>query len=117
MSCSLLYLLDKNPFINAVVELLNMIPTVDDHVRYYRQQAAILDAYCAELMAIDLIKFQNETAAYHKALHSLSSASSDQEVNVALRRAIGQLNIPLPYDANQSFDNFMANRNNKLIFK
>lgn len=117
MSCSLLYLLDKNPFINAVVELLNMIPTVDDHIRYYRQQAAILEAYCAELMSIDLKKFQNEVASYHNALKGLSSVHTDQELNSLLRRAMTQLAIPMPYDTNQSFDSFMTNRNNKLIFR
>lgn len=117
MSCSLLYLLDKNSIINAVVELLNKIPTVSNHVRYYRQQAALLESYCAELMSIDLDKFRAEIQCIQKATASIINARTENELNYALRVAVKEMNISLPYDESVGFDTFMGNRNNTLVFK
>ncbi len=117
LSCSLLYILDKNPLINAVVRFLNNIPTVDDHINYYRQQAAILEVYCAELMQIDFERFQRETALINKTVSGIIKAKSDTELNSELQSAIRQLQIVLPFDDTQGFDKFMSNRNNTLVFR
>ncbi|MDE6561613.1 MAG: hypothetical protein K2K75_09545 [Muribaculaceae bacterium] len=117
LSCSLLYLLDKNPIINAVVEFLNNIPTVDDHVRYFKQQAVLLDAYCAELMNIDFEKYKREVNAIKNAVSGIINAKNDCELNLQLHQTIRQLNIVLPYDKSQGFDKFMGNRNNTLVFR
>ncbi|WP_289198801.1 hypothetical protein, partial [Bacteroides acidifaciens] len=85
LSCSLLYLLDRNSTVNKIIQVLNSIPTVDDIVVYYRTQARLLEEYCAKLMNIDLAAFQKEAQSYSEAISILEDAANEQELNFALR--------------------------------
>lgn len=116
MSCSLLYLLDRNPIINRIVQALNSIPTVDDIVVYYRMQAQLLDQYCAKLMDIDLITFQKETKFYNEAVTSLENANSQQELNLTLKSIYKELKITSPIGCHADMDSFMADKEAKLKF-
>lgn len=116
MSCSLLYLMDRNPVVNKIVQILNKIPTIDDFVVYYRMQARLLEEYCAKLMDIDLDKFKKEIASYRDAVSFLENASSQQELNLALRTVCSQLDIKSPLGNHKDMDSFMADSNSKLCF-
>lgn len=116
LSCSLLYLLDKNSAVNKIVQVLNSIPTVDDIVAYYRVQARLLEEYCAKLMDIDLDTFKKETRSFGEAVFVLESANNQQELNFALRTVYKRLNIDLPIGSHKDMDSFMADPDSKLRF-
>lgn len=116
MSCSLLYLLDKNPAVNAIVKVLNSIPTIDDIAVYYQTQARLLEEYCAKLMNIDLTAFQKETQSYCEAVFILENANNEQELNFALRTIYKRLEIDSPIGSHADINSFMADKNSKLKF-
>lgn len=116
LSCSLLYLLDRNSAVNKIVQVLNSIPTVDDIVVYYRTQARLLDEYCAKLMNIDLVAFQEEAQSYSDAVYILDNANNEQELNFALRTVCKRLNINSPIGSHENMNSFMADPNSKLKF-
>lgn len=116
LSCSLLYLLDKNSAVNKIVQVLNSIPTVDDIVVYYRTQAQLLEEYCAKLMDIDLTTFQKEAQSYNEAVSILDDASNEQELNLALKIVCKRLKIDSPIGLYKDMNSFMAAPNSKLKF-
>lgn len=116
LSCSLLYLLDRNSAVNKIVQVLNSIPTVDDSVIYHRTQAQLLEEYCAKLMGIDLATFQKETQSYNDAVYTLENANNEQELNFALRTVCKRLEINSPIGNHKNMDSFMADPNSKLKF-
>lgn len=116
LSCSLLYLLDRNSAVNKIVQVLNSIPTVDDIVVYYRTQARLLEEYCAKLMNIDLTTFQKEAQSYSEAVSILEDAANEQELNFALRTVCKRLEINSPIGNHKDMDSFMADPNSKLKF-
>ncbi len=116
LSCSLLYLLDRNSTVNKIVQVLNSIPTVDDVVVYYQTQARLLEEYCAKLMDIDLAVFQKETQSYSEAVSILENATNQQELNSALQTVYEKLDIKLPFGEHKGMGPFMADPNSKLIF-
>lgn len=116
LSCSLLYLLDRNSTVNQIVQVLNSIPTIDDTVVYYRAQALLLEEYCAKLMDIDLATFQKEAQSYSEAVFTLENANNEQELNFALRTVCKRLEINSPIDCHNNMNSFMADPNSKLKF-
>ena len=116
LSCSLLYLLDRNSAVNKIVQILNSIPTVDDIVVYYRTQARLLEEYCAKLMDIDLATFQKETQSYNEAVSILESANNQQELNCALWTVYKRFEINSPIGNHKDINSFMADPNSKLKF-
>lgn len=99
MSCSLLYMLDNNKAINWIVSILNKIPSVDKAVRYYREQAILLEKYSADLFSIDLDTFKKEISTIHNAVKSLSSDLSSDTLNKCLLIVYKQLGLELPWQA------------------
>ncbi|KGN80012.1 hypothetical protein HQ35_06620 [Porphyromonas cangingivalis] len=116
MSCSLLYLLDSNPAVNKIVQVLNSIPTADSIVGYYNLQAQLLEEYCAKLMDIDVAEFKKETRLYSEAVFILENASNQQDLNTALRMIYERLEITSPLGSYRDMDSFMADPNSKLKF-
>lgn len=116
MSCSLLYLLDKNSAINKIVKILNSIPTIDDIVVYYRMQAQLLEEYCAKLMDIDLESFKKETESYNNAIIALENVSNQNELNCILKNIYIKMGFNSPYGNYKNMDEFMGDENAKLKF-
>ncbi len=117
MSCSLLYLLDRNSVVNKIVQLLNSIPTIDDIVVYYRKQAQLLEEYCAKLMDIDLEKFKKEVESYRDAVFIIENANNQKELNFALRTVYKKLDIASPFGHHKDIASFMSDPNSKLKFQ
>lgn len=116
LSCSLLYLLDRNSAVNKIVQVLNSIPTVDDIVVYYRTQAQLLEQYCAKLMDIDVATFKKETTAYREAVFIIENANNQQELNFALRTVYKKLKLNSPIGEYADMNSFMTDPNSKLKF-
>ena len=116
LSCSLLYLLDRNYAVNKIVQVLNSIPTIDDIIVYYRMQARLLEEYCAKLMDIDLAAFQKEVHFYSEAVADLENADSQQELNFALQTLCKKMELISPIGNHKDMDSFMADPDSKLKF-
>lgn len=95
MSCSLLYLLDNNKAVNWIVSIINKIPSVDKAVIYYREQAILLERYCADLFSIDLDTFKKETSTIHNAVKTLSMNMNTETLNSTLLNIYQQLGLEL----------------------
>lgn len=119
MSCSLLYILDRNETVQKLVKFLDNLPTIEGDIQYFRQQAAYFEQYAAELMRIDLSQFQKETAVYTHVADTLSAAATEEELNTVLKNAMTALGIPLPWSksGHDSFDSFMKDKNARLVFE
>lgn len=117
LSCSLLYLLDRNTTINKIVEFLNSIPSADNIVSYHRMQAQLLEEYCAKLMAIDLPRFKKETQAFNRAVSELENVTNQQELSFVLKNICERMEIKLPYGEHKDIHSFMADPHAKLIFR
>ena len=97
MSCSLLYILDNNKAINWIVSVLNKIPSVDNAVIYYREQAILLERYSADLFSIDLDTFKKEIATIHESVKVLSVNMDSNKLNITLLNIYTQLGLELPW--------------------
>lgn len=119
MSCSLLYLLDNNKAINWIVSLLNKIPTVDNIVMYYKEQAILLEKYSADLFSIDLDSFKREIYTIHSAVKSLSIEMSSDALNICLMNIYRQLGLELPWQSlsYKNEDDFWTDREGTWEFK
>ncbi len=117
VSCTLLYFLDRSSVINKIVNMLNKIPTLEDNVRYFQEQALLFERYAAELMKIDLEKFKQETSAYNRIASQINENTSDEELNFILRRSLKQLGIKMSWEkSHDSFDSFMSDKKSKMVF-
>lgn len=116
LSCSFLYFLDNSAIVNKIVEILNKIPTMESVVLYYRQQAALLEEYLAKWQDIDLAKFKREVDMYNDAVVRLENCNSIKETNSQLLSIYNQIGIDIPW-GNRSFDDFMNDKNARLVFK
>lgn len=67
-----------------------------------------------ELMQIDFEKFRKETMEFSSVAKQLENAESEQEINNILKDAYKQLHIKLPWEGD--FDEFMSDKNNRLVF-
>lgn len=118
LSCSLLYLLDRDSRVARIVNILNSIPTVDDVVNYYKLQAQLLEDYCAKLMDIDIDSFRDEIDSFYYALSAITPETSQPALNESLKSAMEQLGIVCPYGKYASFSDFMESSDStQLTFK
>ncbi len=74
-----------------------------------------LTEYMAKLEQIDAEQFARETENYNKLASSIEGISDEKSLNSALLIYFNTYNLPLPWDGD--FDDFMQDKNNKLVFK
>lgn len=111
ISCTLLVCLDRSKFMNALIDMLNAIPT---EVNNYREVADALERLAAKLENIDIAKFREDTARYQNLSEKIAKSGSEAEINDLLLSAYEVFDIRIPWTGD--FDSFMGNRNNKLVF-
>lgn len=117
MSCSLLYLLDRNETINKIVRQLDKLPTIENYIAYAKEQARLLEEHAAKVYNLDVVRFRTESSMIAKALENISSEMNDLELTIALKDTYVSLNLLLPWGENTSFNDFMQDRNQILTFK
>lgn len=117
MSCTLLYFLDRSELMNKLFHALDGLHTIETEINYYRQQAVYFEKYAAELEKIDLAQFQKETAFYGQISNDLEAAKTEQELNEILKNALKRANILIPWNGYESFDQFMRDKNSRLVFE
>lgn len=117
ISCTLIYFIDKWELaqkIYAFLKNIDMVP-LGDYAEYMKQQVAYYHAYVAELLKIDVEALNHETQKYQQILDILESDEPIHEINIRLKAAMLKLSIELPWEGD--FSSFMANKNNRLVFK
>lgn len=117
MSCSLLYLLDRNEAINNIVRKLDKLPTIENYISYAKEQARMLEEHAVKVYNMDVARFKAESEFIIKALENISNGISDFELIIALKEKYVSLNLPLPWGDSTSFNDFMQDRNKILTFK
>lgn len=115
MSCTLLCFLDRSKKIQALIQKLNQIPTIEKNISIFQQYAKFFECYAAELEKIDLEQFQKECRTYSQVLQGIDKIQSEQELTVFLKDVFKQNQIPYPWQGD--FNNFMSNKENHLVFQ
>lgn len=85
------------------------------YLESYRLTNEAILSYLAELKKIDFELFKKETALYKNLQKDLLEADSIETLNKILLDTYAKLDIQLPWESD--FDNFMSNKNNRLVFK
>ena len=64
--------------------------------------------------SIDIKKFVEDTEKYNKISYEICKCTSEKELNEYLLRIYKDFGINIPWTG--SFDSFMSNKTNKLVF-
>ncbi|MDR0944110.1 MAG: hypothetical protein LBM41_06215 [Ruminococcus sp.] len=89
---------------------------IDDFCEQLNNEMSYLKAYQAELMKLDIKKFQQETTKHNNITEFISSGYSPEDFNICLKLAYAHLNMTSPW-GNRSFDNFMNDKSAVLTFE
>lgn len=111
LSCTLLIFMDRSKFMNQLVYEFNKIHT---EVKNYEEMANVLECLAAKMESIDIKKFVEDTEKYNKISYEICKCTSEKELNEYLLRIYKDFGINIPWTG--SFDSFMSNKTNKLVF-
>ena len=111
LSCTMLLVLDRSKYINKVITELNMYLTEEQG---FRQIAYDFETYAAQIIAVDIEQFRNDTEQFQNIADEIYMADDEEELDNIITMAFNELEIPTPWQGD--FDEFMKNRNNKLKF-
>ncbi|MCD7815458.1 MAG: hypothetical protein LUH12_01770 [Bacteroides sp.] len=112
LSCTLAVFLDRSQLINSVVAKLNSIPSEANN---YREIADAFERLAAKMAALDLAKFRADTERYRIISSRINIAGNEEELNQVLQDAYKTFGIRIPWEGD--FNDFMGNRNNRLVFE
>lgn len=115
LTCTLLYYLDRSKTMNHLVSKLDSIPSISTEVDYFKKQAIYFEYYAAELMQIDLQKFQSETKLYATLVQNFEKAKDETELNIMLKTAAKTIGFELPWG--NDFNSFMNDKSKVLKFE
>lgn len=116
MSCSFLYLFDHNEHIKKAVAKLNSIPSIGNFTASLKRQGEMLSRYLAELMQLDFDLLEKQEEEFYSASKQLAACNSPEETNACLQSIYKKLHLTLPWDGYDSFDDFMNDKNARLVF-
>lgn len=116
MTVSILYFIDHSKAVQKIVEFANsMRNEFDLKLEYYKAVTKRLNEYVAELMSIDLDKFEKEVEEVHQFNIKLYEANSNEEINAVLHAIMNKCKIIMPYETMEELDNFMNDKDSVLI--
>lgn len=94
---------------------LGISSTLQKQINAYIRINEELKLYMSKLQQIDIEQFKKETEIYNNMLKVLESADNEFDLNIVLRNEYKSLGIELPYTGN--FNDFMSDKNTKLVFR
>lgn len=100
--------------IREVCIQLKMKNPIQQQLESYKRVHAALTGYLKELQAIDIDRFERETAQYNHLIAELRASQSETDLTQLLESEYECLGITRPWQGD--FDEFMGDRNNKLVF-
>lgn len=107
--CRLLSLVLKE-----VLRKVGIVDCLDDTIAALQRAKLALNEYLTELEKIDIERFKEETAAF-QSLEADFAALEEEDLNIVIIRTFETLGINRPW--NRDFDNFMSDKNNRLVFE
>ena len=114
MSVTLLLFFDRSRIMNRLVCSLDQLHTIDAEVAALRAWADGFERYAAQLEGIDYDELAREMSVYDSLMAKLDGSLSGEELTEALMAASDSLGFSLPWVG--SFDEFMSNKDNTLVF-
>lgn len=115
LSCTLLWFFDKSAMMNKIYDYIRdrrtKVTSLDDLILLERN----LEDFAADLMSIDLETFKKETAVFEGLSQQLLTIRDDRELNFFLTGYIEKIGVNLPWEG--SFESFMSDRRNTLVFE
>ncbi|MBD5525765.1 MAG: hypothetical protein HDR04_15370 [Lachnospiraceae bacterium] len=112
LSCTLLIALDRSTFMKKIIDMLNTMP---NEVNNYAEIATYMERLAAKYAKIDIESFRKETGKYKETAIKISATTSEEELTFVLEKAYVLFEIELPWKGD--FNEFMSNRDNKLVFE
>lgn len=112
LSCTLLIFLDRSKFMRALITELNRIPT---EVNNYKEIADAFASLAVKLGNLDIERFRAETEKYQEISKKIMEADNEEDLNKYLYSAYDVFDIKIPWEG--SFDEFMGNKSNRLVFE
>lgn len=117
MTCTLLFMLDRNETINKIVEKLDQLPAIENYIAYAKEQAKLLQEYAAKVYDINGERFREETIIIINAVSGINAEMDDASLLMGLRSIYKDLKFDNPWGNENTFDSFMSDKSSKLIFK
>jgi len=87
---------------------------LEECLESFKRVNEAVTAYLSELKKIDIKAYEREVAAYSKLGEMVSTVNSEEELNDLLLKSLDKLGFELPWKGD--FDEFMGDKNNKLVF-
>lgn len=116
MTISLLNLMDRSSEINDLVKFLNKIDnSMDVAVNYYAEQAKLFRNYAAQLLSIDIEKFEKEVNCIEMISNSIENVNDPSELNNILKQTYKIIGFSIPW-GNEDFGLFLSDKNKVLKF-
>lgn len=88
---------------------------MEGYLEAWKQINEGISIYLAELKEIDIKLFEEETKAYQSLQDELQGANTTEQLNQVLLKTYERLNLQLPWEG--EFDEFMSDKNAKLVFR
>lgn len=88
---------------------------MESYLEAWKQINEGISTYLAELKEIDIKLFEEETKAYQSLQDELQGANTTEQLNEVLLKTYERLNLQLPWEG--EFDEFMSDKNAKLVFR
>ena len=88
---------------------------MDAYVESYKIINEALSDYLRKLESIDLESYKKETTAYNTLLNNIDNIKTEKDLNLFLENVYDKLGIDKPWEGD--FNEFMSNKENRLVFK
>lgn len=115
LSCVLLFALDKQSDAKKLIVYLNSIDTFDKSAANIKRTADEFESYAARIMKIDIDKFRLETDAFNKCVSEIDNYSDEREFNRELYNIYNIIDVRIPWAGYERFDDFMSDKNSRLV--
>ena len=107
--CRLLSLVLKE-----VLRKIGIVDSLDETIAALQRAKLALNEYLTELEKIDIERFKEETSAF-QCLETDLAALGEEDLNAVIIRTFETLGINRPWEGD--FDDFMSDKNNRLVFE
>lgn len=88
---------------------------LEKYLESFKRVEAEISRYLNELEKIDIEAYKRETEKYIKMGDVIREAKSEEQLNLILLNSMKEMGVSIPWTG--EFDDFMRNKENKLVFK
>ena len=99
--------------LKEVLRKIGIVDCLDETIAALQRVKMALNEYLTELKKLDIERFKEETAVFQSLENDLADLS-EEDLNVVIIRTFELLGINRPWEGD--FDEFMSDKNNRLVF-